>query len=52
MINNDSLNTKIVLKINLALGLYWLNKLKANNIINDNEYLILKENILNKLNVC
>lgn len=49
---NDSINVNkinIIRKVNIAIELYWLNKLKESNQITDNEYFEMKTSILKKI---
>lgn len=47
---NESINlSNVVKRVNIAMELYWLNKLKKNNKVSDAEYFELKTRILKKL---
>lgn len=50
MINENVDKLNIIKKINIAMELYWLNKLKKSNQITDNEYFEMKTNIQKKIN--
>ncbi len=41
--------TNIISNLHLAMQLYWLNKLKENKMITDNEYFNMKISIINKI---
>lgn len=49
MVNENVNKLDVIKKVNIAIELYWLNKLKESNEITDNEYFEMKTNILKKI---